>query len=75
MTEEFDINSKIQKLKNRIGWMKKGLSIAEKFIQNKTSELEIIDEEIEMNSLSFDIEHDARPLSLTPEESANLLKK
>ena len=75
MTEEFDINSKIQKLKNRIGWMKKGLSIAEKFIQNKTSELEIIDEEIEMNSSSFDIEHDARPLSLTPEESANLLKK
>jgi len=73
MTDDLDINSKIQKLKYRINWMKKGLSIAEKFVQNKSSELEKIDEEIELNT-STDIEHDARKLSLDPEQSEALLK-
>lgn len=73
MTDEFDVNSRIQKLKHRISWMKKGLSIAEKFVQNKTSELEKVDEEIELNT-STDIVHDARKLSLDPEQSKALLK-
>ena len=73
MTDEFDVSSKIQKLKHRISWIKKGLSIAERFVQNKSSELEKIDEEIELNA-NPEIEHDARKLSLDSEQSKELLQ-
>lgn len=72
MTVDIDISTKIEKLKHRIGWMKKGLNIAERFIQNKTSMLEKVDEEIDME-ISPLVEHDARELKLNSEQSKILL--
>ena len=72
MVDDIDIGTKIQKLKHRIEWMKKGLSIAERFIQNKTSMLEKVDEEIEVLPI---IEHDARELKFDSEQSKILLSE
>ena len=50
MTEQLSQEKQISKLKKQKGRIEKGLEIAEKFVQNKTEELEQIDKELGDNT-------------------------
>ena len=54
MTEQLSQEKQISKLKKKKGRIEKGLEIAEKFVHNKTQELEQIDKELEENTVSDD---------------------
>ncbi len=54
MTEQLSQEKQISKLKKQKGRIEKGLEIAEKFVQNKTEELEQIDKELGENSFDDD---------------------
>lgn len=55
MTEQLSQEKQISKLKKQKGRIEKGLEIAEKFVQNKTEELEQIDKELGENSFDDDL--------------------
>ena len=68
MQEQLSQEEQISKLKKKKGRIEKGLEIAEKFVQNKTEELEQIEQELSDDSVLEEDTEEKEDLPLKKDE-------